>query len=120
MKVTAGGNAYTFDPRKFGNRELMAVERETGMTAVEWQDGLTRGSMISVTALIWILRLRLGERAADGSGPLEFDEVEFDADSVAISGGEDEVKGSAPETSSATTPEPGPSPTDTTTTSSSS
>lgn len=116
MKVKAGGNVYTFDPNKFSNKELMAVERATEMSAVEWQRGLNRGSMIAATALIWVLRTRLGERSASGSGPIEFDEIEFDAESLDMTGGEDEVKDSAPETSSATTPEPDPSPSTTTTT----
>ena len=118
MKIKAGGIVYEFDPNRFINVELMAVEKATGMTAVEWQNGLNRGSMIAATALVWILRRRLGNPSANSAGLIAFDEIVFDAESLDMTGGEDEVKNSAPETSSATTPEPGPSPTATTDTSS--
>jgi hypothetical protein len=119
LKVTAGGIAYEFDPNRFGNKEIMAIEKATGMTAVEWQNGLNRGSMTAATALIWILRRRRGDLGPAGSGLIEFDEVEFDAESLDMTGGEEEVKDSAPEISSAMTPAD-PSSTPTTTTSSTS
>jgi len=118
LKVSADGEIYTFDPNRFGNKELMEIEKATGMTAVKWEQGLNGGSMIAATALIWTLRKRLGQRSADGSGPLTFDEVEFDAVTLDLMV-EDEAEGkdSPPEGSSDTTPAD-PSSTPTTTTSS--
>lgn len=118
MKVAAGGEVFEFDPNRFLNVEIMAIEKATGMTAVEWQDGLNRGSMTSSTALIWILRRRRGDKNATGTGLITFPQVVFDAESLDMGyEDEEEGKGSAPETSSDTTPAD-PSSTPTTTTSS--
>lgn len=118
MKVSADGEIYTFDPNRFGNKELMAIEKATGMTAVQWERGLNEGSMIAATSLIWTLRKRLGQRSADGGGPLTFDEVEFDAVTLDLMvEDEEEGKGSPPDGSSDTNPAEGSS-TPTTTTSS--
>jgi hypothetical protein len=77
MKMRVGERVYTFDQSRMLNTELMVVERETGFTAIEWQDALNRGSMIAVTALIWIVKRRY-----DGDPTLAFDKVVFDPDDI--------------------------------------
>lgn len=117
MKVSADGEIYEFDPNRFLNTELMAIEKATdGMTAVEWQSGLNRGSMTAATALIWILRRRRADPSPSGVGLIRFDEVVFDAETLDMTvEDEDEGKGSPPEGSSDTTPaDPSSAPTTTT------
>jgi hypothetical protein len=105
VKVAAGGEIFEFDGNRFLNVEVMAIEKATGMTAVEWQDGLNRGSMTAATALIWILRRRRGDASSSGPGILRFEDVVFDAESLDMMvEDEDEGKDSPPETSSDTTP----------------
>jgi hypothetical protein len=67
---------YTFDPDKFLNVEIMAIEHVTGMTGMEWQDGLNRGSITAVTALLWILIKRHDDPT------VKFDEIVFQASDV--------------------------------------
>ena len=58
MQINVDGKIYPFNMQKFLNTELMAVELETGFTAEKFQDKLNEGSMIAITALIWILKKR--------------------------------------------------------------
>lgn len=75
--ASIGDETYEFDPNKFMNVELIAVERETGMTSFDWQNKLNQGSMIAVTALIWVLRKRQGKIQ-------QFDEIEFETDTLVV------------------------------------
>jgi len=49
---------WMFDPDKLMNVELMAVEREFNMPGGDFEEGLNKGSLTAVTALIWILLRR--------------------------------------------------------------
>lgn len=88
MRISAGGKTFTFDPNKFLNTELIAVERATGFSAIEFQDGLNRGSMMAATALLWILQ----KRHVDPT--IQFDDVEFDSATLLL---EDDPKEPAPD-----------------------
>src|SRR5882757_6624470 len=102
MKIAVGEKVYTFDPNKFMNVELIAIERATGMNAFEFQDGLNAGSMMAATALIWILDKREGKIQA-------FDNVLFLAKDLDLSPEDDvEKKESSPESSSDTPSTPAP------------
>jgi hypothetical protein len=81
MKVAADGVTYDFDENRFLNVEFIAIERATGMTAVQWQHGLNSGSAMACTALIWICRRRAGEPT------LRFDDVEFEMDTLDMNPG---------------------------------
>lgn len=116
MRIEAGGKSFYFDPDHFLNVELNAIEKATGMNAVQWQTGMNEGSMTAATALVWILEKRLGTRVPvlDAQGnqtgqtrPMLFDDVVFEAGSLNLEP-EDETEGkdSTPDTSSATTSEP--------------
>jgi hypothetical protein len=78
MNVRAEGKTYTFDPGKFLNVELIAIERATGLTALGLQDGLNNGSMLAATALIWTLRKR------HENPQLTFDEVVFNTETFGL------------------------------------
>lgn len=91
MKVAADGTTYEFDENRFLNVEFIAIERVTGMTAVQWQNGINNGSAMAVTALIWILRRRAGEPT------LQFDDVSFLMDSVNLNPDGEEVPKDSPE-----------------------
>jgi hypothetical protein len=88
--VRVGERVLVFDNEQFENVELMDVERETGMTTLEWQLKLQHGSVTASTALVWMLRRRNGEPQ------LRFDEVKFDMRDLFIDlnlDGEEEAEG---------------------------
>lgn len=76
MRIKVDGREYTFDFQKFLNTELMAVERETGFTAEQFQDKLNDGSMIAITALVWILQKRHDDPTR------KFEDVVFDTSTL--------------------------------------
>lgn len=83
IRILVEGKPYEFDDTTTDNVDLMAVERVTGMTIPEWADAIGRGSMLSITALIWIMRRH-------NEPNLEFDEVHFHPASLSIEKIEDE------------------------------
>lgn len=98
-RVEVDGKTYGFDPERFLNVELMAIERVTGMTSLAWQNALNEGSMLAATALVWILQKRHDDPA------LQFDDVVFESSSLSL-----HADAESPKDSSPTTPEPGSSP----------
>jgi len=101
MKVAADGVTYEFDENRFLNVEFIAIERATGMTAIEWQNGLNSGSAMAATALIWICRRRAGEPT------LRFDDIEFDMETLDLNpGGVNTPKAPEPSTSQDSVNEP--------------
>lgn len=90
MKVTVDGQVYQFDREQLRNRQLMDVERETGMAAPEWEAACERGSFIALTALVW-LTLRV-----NGQPDLKFEDVDFDPAELNIAN-DDEESGKDPE-----------------------
>jgi hypothetical protein len=77
MRISVEGTTYDFDENSADNVELMAIERVTGMTTSEWAEAVGRGSMLGITALVWIMRRR------EESG-LEFGDVHFHPASLKI------------------------------------
>lgn len=63
-------NTYTFDEEQLLNTEAMAMEVATGRGLLEIVHSLPQVSMISVTAVVWILRRR------EEPG-LQFEDVQF-------------------------------------------
>lgn len=96
MRIVADGKTYTFDPDKILNTELIDVERAIGMTAPEFEVKLNAGSVMAITALIWIIRKRT-ERG------LVFDDVVFEATNIDMSADE---QGKAPELDPSDSPAP--------------
>lgn len=107
MRIKAGDQEYTFDGERMLNVEIMAIEKATNLTAAEWQDALSRGSMLAATALVWVIRKR-------EEPTLAFDQVEFPAATLEIDLSDDEGKDSpdgtesGSRTSSTTTSSPSP------------
>jgi len=83
------GKTYEFDQDRLTNVECMAVEKATGMTTGEWQEALNAGSMLAITALVWLIRKR-------EEPTTKFDEVEFAISSLEIAQDE-EPEGKEPE-----------------------
>lgn len=61
---------YRFDENKLMNVEAMAMERVTGRGLTEILAGVQEGSLIALTAIIWVLRRR------EEPG-LQFEDVQF-------------------------------------------
>jgi hypothetical protein len=68
---------WDFDPSKLMSPEAIAIERLTGMTFGEWQDALSRGSMLALQALLYVLLKR-------ETPTLKFDDVQFCNDDVDV------------------------------------
>ena len=71
MKFLIDGETVEFDTERITNVEGMAIERVTGMLFGEWGELLNKGSMLAITALVWIIRKRQDP-------PLRFDDVLFE------------------------------------------
>jgi hypothetical protein len=95
-KVTVEGKTYEFNGERFMNTELMAVERATGMTSVEWESALSRGSVLAATALVWMMRKRHEDPT------LRFEDIEFDVSTLSLENEDDEE----PVTEQGKVPEP--------------
>lgn len=104
--VTADGKSWQFDEGDLLNTEMIAIERQTGLTNDEFWDACRRGSFIALTALVWTLR----RRDPDDDPNLAYDGVVFKAASFDIDQsddvGKDSAAGTAPssKTSSSSTP----------------
>lgn len=77
MKVLIKGQAFDFDLTAMSNREGMAIERVTGMTYSQWSEAVRSGSMLALTALVWVLERRTRP-------DLRFDDVEFSLDDIDV------------------------------------
>lgn len=75
MKLTVDGEVFDFDMTRITNVEGMAIEKATGGTYVEWAQSMEAGSMLAVTALVWIVRKRQ-------EPTLRFEDVEFTTISI--------------------------------------
>jgi hypothetical protein len=91
------GESWQFDGDRFLNVELMAIERETGLTASQFFRGLQTGSMLATTGLVWTLKKRHVDPQT------QFDSLVFDAESVSLTPVKDPEPEPAP--SPVTTPE---------------
>lgn len=99
LRIALGDEHWDITLGGFLNVEIMAIERATGMTAVEFEEALDKGSFIANTALVWILR----RRREPG---LKFDDVEFrvgDLSSQVVDDEADEGKDEASEEASDST-----------------
>lgn len=78
MKLRVGDKVYEFDQSRMMNVELNLIEREIGMTGMEWQDALNRGSSLAMTGLVWILERRYGPNPRVRFADIVFDPEEVD------------------------------------------
>jgi hypothetical protein len=69
------GERHIFDRATLMFTEVQEIEKVTGLSFAEWQDGLNRGSITSVAALIHILRRRAGT-------PSDYKSMQFAADDL--------------------------------------
>jgi hypothetical protein len=56
--ITVGGDSYEFDFENPSNREVMAIERVSGQTLLEWLNALQAGSVTALTQIVWVCQKR--------------------------------------------------------------
>jgi len=89
--ITVKGVDYTFDAADITNDEGMAIEKAVGTTFDQWNENLAAGSMLAMTALVWLLQRR------DNPG-LKIQDVHFKVGDLAFKGGEDDADASGAST----------------------
>lgn len=81
MKIKIDGKTYDHDANRLPVSEAIVISQLTGMTFQKWQAGLSQMDPVAVKALVYIVKLRAGEKPDWIS--LDFDlasmEVEDDA-----------------------------------------
>jgi hypothetical protein len=77
MKISVDGNTYDFDAESMRNDEAMLIEKQCGVTFKQWGELLEQGSVLAMTALVWIIQRR--ENPA-----LLFEEVRFEFSSLEV------------------------------------
>ena len=91
--ITIQGKTYDLDPGSFTNKEGMDIERVCDMTFDQWNTQLAEGSMLAMTALVWVLQKR-------DNPTLRFSDVTFtvsDLSSVVGTADDDDVTAPAQE-----------------------
>jgi hypothetical protein len=71
IRLKVDGTEYEYDLDKMLNVEAIAIERATGMTYPQFGAQFYTGSVLAITALIWVIRKRQDPK-------LRFDEVVFE------------------------------------------
>jgi hypothetical protein len=116
IKVTIGGEVYSFDNEHYPLAEAIELERGLGVPFGVWRAGLSSGSALSVAGFAWLVLKRGGRDVplADimsGKFPLNDDDI-----TVELEGGDDaegptrpgsqpgEMSGSGPSPSSTAPP----------------
>lgn len=90
MKITVDGKTYDHDARKFPVSEAIILSQLTGMTLAKWQAALAESDPVAVKGLVYLIKLRAGEKPDwisldfDIAGmEVEDDPVPTDADAAA-------------------------------------
>jgi hypothetical protein len=96
MKVTIEGQVYDFERALLRNRQYIEIEAKTGMTAAEWERAAEAGSVLAMTAFVWMV-LRF-----NGQDDLAFEDVDFDPLKVEVDDDEESGKDLTPEAASPT------------------
>lgn len=85
MKVTVDGSTYEFEAGKFYFKELRAIQKVTGLTMNEFFQGLDKGNVEALGALIWIMKKRAGE-------DVKYADLDFDMGSMEFDLGDEEAE----------------------------
>src|SRR6266702_1598386 len=85
VKVTIGGEVFSFDNERYPISEAIALEEGLDMTYGEWQGALPRGSAKALAGFVWLVLKRDGRETplADilsGKFPLNEDDVRVEAE----------------------------------------
>ena len=95
MKLSVDGVTYEFEAGKFMFQEVRAIQKATGLTMQEFFDGLDKGDVESLGALIWIMKKRNGDT-------IKYSELDFDLSSLVFDmEGEENKEGEADPTATA-------------------
>ena len=73
--IRINGQHFDFNTARITNREGMSIESATDMTFTEVMDKASNGSLLALTALVWVVRKR-------NEPGLRFDDVDFALDDV--------------------------------------
>lgn len=103
MRITVEGRTYQVDREGITNRELMVMERFTGLTSDEMALALERGSVVAATALVWLAR----HREEPG---LAVEDVEFRTAGLKVDDEPDPEPGKDPTPAAASAPNSTPTP----------
>lgn len=61
MKIEHDGRSYDFDMDSLEAHELRVVEQHSGMTLPEWMEGLKRGKVDALVAIVFTAKRRGGD-----------------------------------------------------------
>ena len=78
----ADPRSWDFDPSKMLSAEMIAIERLTGFTWEEWIDACSRGSMLAVHALLYVLLKRSAPQLKPDEVQFTLDEIDMQPDDV--------------------------------------
>jgi hypothetical protein len=98
-RITVDGQPYELDVNNLLNVELIAITKATGMELPQLGQALKDGSVLALTALVWVLR----RRSEPG---LRFDDVQFTIGSLQLEDDAAGPKESAPESVTGTPTDP--------------
>lgn len=76
--LVLGDNRFDYDINAWTNKDAMAIESATGSKWGEWLDSLSTTNVLSMTALVWMVRRKNGE------SELRFNDVEFSMLTIAV------------------------------------
>jgi hypothetical protein len=71
MKFRVDGQMYDFDQSRITVKEAMLIKTATGYGLKTFLEGLEDGDPFSITSIVWLARIRDGEKT------LKFDEIDF-------------------------------------------
>lgn len=92
MRIIVHGSwDFKFNPDNFLNVEIMAIERHLGVTGMEWQDLLNRGSLGAATGLLYILIKRHEDPQ------VVFSDITFEASNLWMGGAAEKTPFDEPE-----------------------
>lgn len=76
----AARTAWEFEPNKLMSPEAEAIERHTGMTYNEWTQAVTKGSMLALHGLLYVMLKRKEPTLKWDSVQFCLDDVDFELD----------------------------------------
>lgn len=62
MRITVEGKTYQHDENRLNVSEAILLEQLTGMTFMQWQEGLGAMSPLAMKGLVYLIKVRAGEQ----------------------------------------------------------
>lgn len=89
MKITVDGKTYDHDANRLPVSEAILLGQLTGMTFKAWQTGLAEMDPVALKGLVYLIKLRAGERPDWAS--LDFDIASLEVADDEVPTGADEA-----------------------------